>query len=49
MGVDQFPHGAAGGTRTHDLLSTNQLLYQLSYGSGCGGCEADSNGLLMGE
>jgi hypothetical protein len=25
-------NGATGGTRTHDLLITNQLLYQLSYG-----------------
>ena len=27
------PHGAAGRTRTDDLLITNQPLYQLSYGS----------------
>ena len=25
-------YGATGGTRTHDRLITNQLLYQLSYG-----------------
>jgi hypothetical protein len=25
--------GAGGGSRTHDLLITNQLLYQLSYAS----------------
>jgi hypothetical protein len=25
-------YGATGGIRTHDLLITNQLLYQLSYG-----------------
>ena len=30
-----FPmlHGAGDGTRTRDLLITNQLLYQLSYAS----------------
>ena len=26
-----FKEGADDGTRTHDLLITNQLLYQLSY------------------
>ena len=26
-----FKNGADDGTRTHDLLITNQLLYQLSY------------------
>ena len=26
-------NGAGSGTRTHDLLITNQLLYQLSYAS----------------
>ena len=26
-------NGAGGGIRTHDLLITNQLLYQLSYAS----------------
>ena len=30
----KFYHGASGGTRTHGLLITNQLLYQLSY-AGC--------------
>src|SRR4029078_5303865 len=28
-----FPSGAGDGTRTRDLLITNQLLYQLSYAS----------------
>ncbi len=29
---DHICTGATGGIRTHDLLITNQLLYQLSYG-----------------
>ena len=28
-----MPDGAGDGTRTRDLLITNQLLYQLSYAS----------------
>ena len=36
-----IPYGAASRTRTDDLLITNQLLYQLSYGGKlsveCGG------------
>ena len=29
--LQEFEDGADGGTRTRDLLITNQLLYQLSY------------------
>ena len=32
--VAASPHGAGNGTRTRNLLITNQLLYQLSYASG---------------
>ena len=36
--------GAEDGTRTRDLLITNQLLYQLSYFGGFGGAEDDIRG-----
>ena len=32
--VDPFHSGASDGSRTHNLLITNQVLYQLSYASG---------------
>jgi hypothetical protein len=31
IAVIRYPHGAEDGTRTHDLLVTNELLYQLSH------------------
>jgi hypothetical protein len=31
--VSEYPIGAGDGTRTRNLLITNQLLYQLSYAS----------------
>lgn len=41
----RYPHGAEDGTRTHDLLVTNELLYQLSY-FGIS-CKHNANQLLV--
>ncbi|MEN9596803.1 MAG: hypothetical protein RL236_1237, partial [Pseudomonadota bacterium] len=37
--------GANNASRTHDLLITNQLLYQLSYIGKYGGCERSRTAL----